>query len=85
MDGSPNPEFIRENDLKEILHPVEFLDALFSVYKQKNDGHQKTPSLLSTEDFLEFSNEKVIGMDMGDTCYPNFVPFTMDEFEQGYR
>ena len=33
VDGSPNPEFIRENNLKVILHPVEFVDALFPVYK----------------------------------------------------
>ena len=81
MDGSPNPEFIRKNNLKAISHPVEFVDALFCVYKQKNIGHQKTPSLLSTEDFLKWSNEKAIDMWMGDTCYPNFVPFIMDLFE----
>ena len=56
MDGSPNPEFIRENDLKEILHPVEFLDALFPVYNQEKSGCQNTPSLIYIDDFLKWSN-----------------------------
>ena len=33
VDSSQNPEFIRDNHLKTILHPVEFVDALFPVYK----------------------------------------------------
>ena len=82
VDGSPNPEFIRENNLKAVSYPVGILDSLFPVYKQKNGGHQKTPSLLSTEELLKCYNEKAIGMGMGDTCYPNFLPFTMDEFER---
>ena len=31
---------------------------------------------------MKCSNKKVIYLGMGDTCYPNFVPFTMDEFER---
>ena len=67
--------------MKIILHPVEFLDALFPVYKQKRGVRQKKPYLLSTEDFLKWSNERAIYMGIGDTYYPNFVPFTMYEFE----
>ena len=75
MDGSPNPEFIVEKNLKAIFHPVEFVDTFFPVYKKKRGGCQKVPSLIYTEYFLKWSNEKVIYMGMGDTCYPNFVPF----------
>ena len=82
MDGSPNPEFIRENDLKEILHPVVFLDALFPIYKQKKGGRQNKCYFLSTEYFLKWSNEKSIDMGIGDTLYPNFLPFKMDEFDR---
>ena len=56
VDGSPNPEFIREKVLKSISHPVKFVDAIFSVYKQKRGGHQKIPYILSTKDFLKWSN-----------------------------
>ena len=41
MDGSPNPEFIREKILKPISHPVEFVDTIFLVYKQKRVGAER--------------------------------------------
>ena len=81
MGGSPNPVFIQENNLKPILYSVEFLDSIFPVYTQKKGECQKTPSLFSNEDVLKWSIEKKY-MEMGDTCYPIFVPFAMDEFEQ---
>ena len=81
MDVSPNPEFIRENNLKSTLYPVEFLGTICTVYKQKKGRNQNTPSLISTEDLLNWSNENAIDMGMGDTCYPKFVPFAMDKFE----
>ena len=80
MDGSPNTELIRENTLKVIWFLVEFVDAIFPVYKQKQGGSQKIPSLLYNEEFLKWPKEKAIDMGMGDTFYTNFVPFTMDEF-----
>ena len=49
---------------------------------RKKGGHQKTPSLIFTEDLMKGYNGKAIDMRMGDTRYPNFVPFTMDEFER---
>ena len=49
VDGSPNPVFIQENNLKLISHPLEFVDALFPVYNKKKGGRQKTPSILYTE------------------------------------
>ena len=52
--GSPNTEFILENSLKPISHPVEFRYSVFPVYRQNNSGHQKTHSLLSTEDLLKW-------------------------------
>ena len=79
---SPNVALIRERILKPILYPVKFEDTIFNVYKKNKGGHQKTPSILYTEELLKWSNEKAIDMRMGDTCYPNFVPFTMDEFER---
>ena len=82
MDGSPYPGFISEDSLKPILYPVEFVDALFHVYKQNKGGKQKTLSILSAEEFMNRSKEKAIDLGMGDTCYPNFVLFTMDEFER---
>ena len=82
MDISTNSEFILENYLKPISYPVKFVDALFTIYKQKMFGRQKAPYLLSTEDLMKRSNEKALDLGMGDTCYPNFVPFTMDEFER---
>ena len=30
----------------------------------------------------EVDKQKVIDLGMGDTCYPNFVTFTMYEFER---
>ena len=41
MEGSPNPEFTREKNLKAIFHPVGFVDALFPVYKQKKTGAKR--------------------------------------------
>ena len=82
MNGNPNPEFIQENNLKPVFHPVEFVDALFPVYKQKKGDHQKTPSLLSTEEFLKWSNEQAIDLWVDDTLYPNCLPFNMNEFER---
>ena len=58
MDRSQNPVFIRENNLKLILHPVEYVDVLFPVYTHNKGGLQKTRYILSTEDFLISSNEK---------------------------
>ena len=82
MNGIPNPEFIQENNLKPKSHPLEFVDALFSVYKQNKGGHQKTPYLLSTENLLKWSNEKAIDLGVDDTFYLNFVPFKMNDFER---
>ena len=45
-------------------------------------GRQITTSPLSTEDLLRWSNEKSINLGVGNTCYPNFLPFMMDEFER---
>ena len=58
MEGSPNPVFTRDKNLKPILYPVEFVDAIFPVYKKKKGGRRNTPSLLSYEEFLKCSNEK---------------------------
>ena len=33
VEGSPNTDFIREKHLRKKLHSVEFVDALFPVYK----------------------------------------------------
>ena len=81
MGGSPNIVFIQENSLKPLSYLVEFIDALFPVYKQNKGGHQNKPYFLSTEDLLKWSNEKSIDMGMGDTCYPFFL-FTMEKFER---
>ena len=35
VDSSSNPEFIKVKNLKAILYPVEFLEALLPIYKQK--------------------------------------------------
>ena len=78
MDGILNTEFIIENSLKVVSNQVEFVDALFLVYKKEKGGHQNTPSLIFNEDLMKWYNGKAIDMSMGDTCYPNFVPFTMD-------
>ena len=48
LNGSTNPLFIRENNLKPISYPVKNLNTIFPVYKKNNVGRQKTPSLLST-------------------------------------
>ena len=82
MNGNPNLEFIQENNLKPKFHPVEFVDALFPVSKQNKGGHQKTPSLLSTEDLLKWSNKKAIYLEVDDTLYPNFLLFKRNEFER---
>ena len=82
VNVSQNPAFVRENNLKPIFHPFKYVDDIFPVYKQKKGGHQNTPYLLSTEDLLKWLNEKSIDLGMGDTCYPHFVPFTMDDFER---
>ena len=79
INCSPNAVFIREINLEPTSYPVEFLDALFPVYNQKKVGRQNTPSIIYNEDFMKWSNEEVIELGMGDTCNPNFVPFTMDE------
>ena len=81
MNGNPNTEFIQENNLKPKFHPVEFVDTLFPVYKQNKGGHQKTPSLLSTEDLLKWSSLKTIYLGMDDTLYPNCLLFKKNEFE----
>ena len=47
-NSSLSPEFIKENNLKPTLHPVEFVDDIFPVYKQKEGGNQKTTYNLST-------------------------------------
>ena len=68
--------------MKSTFYPIKYVDALFPVYNINKGGLQKTPSVLSTEELLKFSNEKAIDLGMGDTGYPNFLPFTMDEFER---
>ena len=78
---SPHQVFIWENDFKPTSHPVKILDTLFPVYKKNNGGRRNTPSLISTEELMECSNEKDIYTGMGDTFYTNFVLFTMDEFK----
>ena len=55
--GSPNIAFICKKLLKTTFHSVKFVDTIFPVYNQNNDGHRRTPSLLSTEYFLKWSNE----------------------------
>ena len=79
---SPNTVFIQENNLKPVLHSAEFVDALFPVYRQKKSGQHRKISLLSTEFFLKWSNKKAVDLGMGDTCYQNFMLFTMYEFER---
>ena len=54
VDGSPNTEFIGENFFNPISHPVESLDAIFTVYKKKKGGRQNTPYLLYTEDLIKW-------------------------------
>ena len=81
VNGIPNPAFIREKNSNLTLHPVRFVDTIFPVYKQNKRRLQKTTSLFATEDFLNWPNEKSISLGMVDTCYSNFVPFTMDDFE----
>ena len=58
MNESPNTAYIRYNNLKPTLRSVEFLDAIFPVYKQKKSGIQDTPSLISTKDLLKWYYEK---------------------------
>ena len=41
VHSSPNPEFIREKILKVVLHPVQFLDTLFPVYKLKRVSSER--------------------------------------------
>ena len=82
MDSNPNRVFIIEKFLKFISHPVKIVDGIFLVYKQKKGEHQNTPSLISTEYLLKWSNKKELYLGIGDTCYPNFVPFAMDEFKR---
>ena len=82
VNGSPNTAFIRENKLKPTSHPVKFVDDHVPVYNQNKARQINMPSLISTEDLLKLSNKKAIDLGMGDTCYDNFVPFTMDEFER---
>ena len=78
VNGSPHPAFIQINNFKPTLHPIKFVDTLFPVYNQKKGGHQNMPSLISTEDLMKWSNEKVIELGMGDTFYPIFFPLTMN-------
>ena len=68
--------------MKTTFHPIEFADAIFTVYKKNEGGRQTKPSLLSTEELPKLSNEKSIDLGMGDTNFPNFVLFTIDEFER---
>ena len=55
--GTSNLAFIRKKILKTTFHSVKFVDTLFPVYNQNIDGYRRTPSLLSTEYFLKWSNE----------------------------
>ena len=55
--GSPNIAFTCKKMLKTTFHPFKILDTLFPVCNQNIDGHRRTPSLLSTEYFLKWSNE----------------------------
>ena len=41
VEGIPNTELIRDNTLKVISCLVEFVDAIFPVYKQKKGGRRK--------------------------------------------
>ena len=82
MDGNPNTLFIQEKNLKPILHPVGFLDALFPVYNKKNGKLQKAHYFISTKDFMKWLNKTAIELGMGNAFYPNFVPFMMDNFER---
>ena len=59
-NGIPNPAFIREKKLKPTSNPVKFVDALYPVYKRKYGGRQNTPSLISSEDLVKWSNEKLL-------------------------
>ena len=76
VDGSPNPKFIREKILKPILRTVEFVETLFLIYRKKRGEIRKTHP--STEDLVNWSNQRAIGMGMGNTCYSNLLPFMMD-------
>ena len=82
VNSSPNSELIHKKFLKPTLHPVKFVDAIFPVYKQNKVWSRKSPSLLSTEDFLKWKNEKAIYLGMGDNLYPNFVPLVMYYFNK---
>ena len=55
--GSPNIAFIRKKSLETNFYSVKFVDTMLPVYNQNNDGHRRTPSLLSNEYFLKWSNE----------------------------
>ena len=80
MDGSPNPEFIRKNNLKPIFHPVEFVEAIFTVYKKKLGTKRNLLFSLLNNFWSGIIKKRLIWV-WDDTCHPNFVPFTMDEFE----
>ena len=82
MNGSPNKGFIRENILNPNYHPVKYVDSIFPVYNKKKGGSLNTPSILSTEDLMKWSNEKWINLGVGDMFYPNYVPFMMYQFER---
>ena len=59
MEVSPNPEFIRDNNLKAI--------TLLLLSTRKKRGGPKTTSLISTEDLNKLSNKKWIDMGMGNS------------------
>ena len=50
VNGSPNLEFMLENNFKSTFHTVKFIDALFPVFKKNNCRHQNNflLSLLNT-------------------------------------
>ena len=58
VNGSLNLELIEENILKPTSRPVEFMDAIFTLYQKKNGRRQKTPLLLSTEDMTRWKMKK---------------------------
>jgi len=81
--GETRIKFMRDSRLDSRSHPVDWVDAFLPSYCKARGSKSKTPYILSSDKLCKWSNEKAMLMQMGtQSMYPNFTPFTTEEFEK---
>ena len=74
---------MRVSWLDKNIHLVDWVNAFLPLYCKVRGSKLKTPYTLSSDKLCKWSNKKAMLMQMGtQSMYPNFTPFTTEEFEK---